>query len=60
MINQHGGPLDPGRPDFGGRGMYGRRIHCARLYFVRATQRGFFTEATAQRVALQYDRGGSA
>src|SRR3989338_4157665 len=27
MINQHPGPLDPGRPDFGGPGMYGRRVH---------------------------------
>ena len=23
MINQHPGPLDPGYPDFGGKGMYG-------------------------------------
>lgn len=57
MTNQHPGPLDPGRPDFGGPGMYGRRVHCARLYFVRRIGRDFFTEATAQRVAPEFDRG---
>ena len=57
MINQHPGPLDPGRPDFGGKGMYGRRVHCARLLFVRWTGRNFFTEVTAQRVAEKVDQG---
>lgn len=57
MVNQHPGPLDPGRPDFGGKGMFGRRVHCARLYFVRTIKRDFWTEATAQRVAIEYDRG---
>lgn len=57
MINQHPGPLDPGYPDFGGKGMYGRRVHAARLYFVRATKRDFWTEACAQFVALEFDRG---
>lgn len=69
MVNQHPGPLDPGRPDFGGPSMYGRRVHCARLYFVRQTARpehrypgdGYwqhhFTEATCQRVAPEFDRG---
>ena len=57
MVNQHPGPLDPCRPDFGGTGMYGRRVHAARLYFVRRTNRDFWTEATAQRVAVRYDEG---
>lgn len=57
MVNQHPGPLDPGRPDFGGEGMFGRRVHCARLYFVRTVKRDFWTEATAQRVAVEYDKG---
>lgn len=57
MINQHPGPIDPGRPDFGGPGMFGRRVHCARLLFVRKVQRDFWTEATAQRVGLEYDQG---
>lgn len=64
MVNQHPGPLDPGRPDFGGEGMYGRRVHCARLYFVRRTFRSetdyyahHFTEAVCQRVAPEFDKG---
>jgi phosphoribosylglycinamide formyltransferase-1 len=57
MINQHPGPLDPGRPDFGGKGMYGRRVHAARLFFVRSVNRDFWTEATAQRVAVEFDKG---
>ncbi len=57
MVNQHPGPLDPGRPDFGGAGMYGRRVHCARLLFVRAVNRDFWSEATAQRVASEFDMG---
>ena len=57
MINQHPGPLDPGRPDFGGKGMFGRRVHAARLWFVRKTGQDFWTEATAQLVAEQFDRG---
>ncbi len=57
MVNQHPGPLDPGRPDFGGTGMYGRRVHAARLHFVRKTNHDFWTEATAQRVAVEFDGG---
>jgi len=62
MINQHPGPLDPGRPDFGGKGMFGLRVHCARLYFVQNVRREYvardnWTEATAQRVAKNYDEG---
>jgi len=57
MVNQHPGPLDIGRPDFGGKGMYGQRVHAARLLFVRRANRDFWTEATAQRVAVEFDRG---
>jgi len=57
MINQHPGPLDPGYLDFGGDGMYGRRVHAARIGFVRLTDRCHWTEATAQRVDPQFDRG---
>jgi len=57
MINQHPGPLDPGRLDFGGKDMFGRRVHCARLYYVRQDSQDFWTEATAQRVAAEYDLG---
>ncbi len=57
IANQHPGPLDPGRPDFGGKGMFGRRVHAARLFFVRAVNRDFWTEATAHRVVAEYDKG---
>lgn len=57
IINQHPGPLDPGHPDFGGRGMYGMRVHATRLAFVRATSRDFWTEATAHRVTEHFDEG---
>ncbi|MBI4086028.1 MAG: hypothetical protein HY433_02175 [Candidatus Liptonbacteria bacterium] len=57
MVNQHPGPLDTGRLDFGGTGMYGRRVHAARLFFVRRTNRDFWTEATAHRVTANFDEG---
>ena len=57
MVNQHPGPLDPGRPDFGGKGMFGKRVQAARMLFVKRTNRDFWTEATAQRVAESFDEG---
>lgn len=57
MTNQHPGPLDIGREDFGGPGMYGMRVHAARLAFVRETGHDFWSEATAQRVAEEFDHG---
>lgn len=57
MINQHPGPLDPGRLDFGGRGMFGRRVHFTRMLFVKMTDEEWWTEAVAQRVDPEYDRG---
>jgi phosphoribosylglycinamide formyltransferase-1 len=57
MSNQHPGPLRPDHRDFGGKGMYGRRVHAARLNFVRATNRNFWTEAVCQRVADAFDAG---
>jgi phosphoribosylglycinamide formyltransferase-1 len=57
MVNQHPGPLDPGRADFGGKWMMGRAVHAARLLFVRETKRDYWTEATVQRVAEEYDKG---
>ncbi|HUC88587.1 MAG TPA: formyltransferase family protein [Candidatus Paceibacterota bacterium] len=57
IINQHPGPLDTGRPDFGGVGMYGMRVHQARLEFVRRTNKDFWTEATAHRVTVDFDEG---
>lgn len=57
MINQHPGPVRPGRPGFGGRYMHGIHVHAARLLFVRKTNRDWWTEATAQRVHPEYDEG---
>lgn len=53
IFNQHPGPV----PEFGGQGMYGRRVHAARLLFTRLTKRDSWTEAIGQRVSMQYDRG---
>lgn len=57
MVNQHPGPLDIGREDFGGAGMYGMRVHAARLLFVRETGHDFWSEATSQRVEEEFDKG---
>lgn len=60
MVNQHPGPLDPAAPlgfDFGGKGMYGRRVMQARLNFVRRVGRDSWTMAVAHRVTEEFDRG---
>lgn len=58
IINQHPGPLDPNsNGDFGGAGMFGMRVHQARLEFVRRVNRDFWTEATAHRVTSEFDKG---
>lgn len=53
IFNQHPGPV----PEFGGQGMYGRRVHAARLLFTRMTKRDGWTEAIAQRVHRDFDQG---
>lgn len=54
IFNQHPGPV----PEFGGEGMFGRRVHAAVLIFNRLTQRQpQSTEVIAQNVHPQYDRG---
>ena len=53
IFNQHPGPV----PEFGGQGMYGRRVHAARLLFTRMTKRDSWTEAIGQRVHKDYDQG---
>lgn len=58
IVNQHPGPLDPkGNGDFGGSGMYGMRVHEARLQFIKMTNRDFWTEATCHRVTANFDEG---
>lgn len=56
-INQHPGPLDPGYLHFGGQDWFGRRVHSARLHFIRTVGRDFWTEATVHRVEKEYDKG---
>jgi folate-dependent phosphoribosylglycinamide formyltransferase PurN len=53
IFNQHPGPI----PDFGGKGMYGRRVHAARLIFTRLIKRDFWTEAIVQKVHKDFDKG---
>lgn len=54
IFNQHPGSV----PDFGGEGMYGRRVHAAVLIFNRLTQHPApYTHMIAQRVAPDYDLG---
>jgi phosphoribosylglycinamide formyltransferase-1 len=59
MLNQHPGPIRPGQLDFGGWGMFGKRVHAARLLFARRCDRpeALFTEATVQFVGLEPDSG---
>ena len=58
MINQHPGPLDPSRPDFGGKGMYGSRVSCARVAYEWVTEaENPWTEATVHWVTKEYDEG---
>ncbi len=58
IINQHPGPLDPGRGhDFGGKYMYGARVTCARIAYSWLTGRDFWTEATTHLVTPNFDEG---
>ena len=59
IINQHPGPLDPGRvKDFGGKGMYGSRVSCARVAYEWLTEvKNPWTEATVHRGTEKYDEG---
>ncbi len=60
IINQHPGPLDPGRVDFGGKGMYGSRVSAARLGYAWLSHdpNEHWTEATIHNVTQEYDKGG--
>lgn len=57
IFNQHPGPLDPGRSDFGGRGMYGIHVHAAVIAYQMMTGELFPTEATTHVVTEEFDRG---
>lgn len=57
LFNQHSAPLDPGRPDFGGKGMYGLRTHLAVLLYSQLTGIQLPIEATTHQVNQNYDQG---
>ena len=57
IFNQHPGPLDQNRLGFGGKGMYGQRVHHAVVYFSKRVGRPFRTEATVHRVTDEVDGG---
>ncbi|MBI2011881.1 hypothetical protein HYS91_03880 [Candidatus Daviesbacteria bacterium] len=58
IINQHPGPLDPGRADFGGKGLSTPyRVTCARVGYVWLTGEDPWTEATTQFVEEKFDKG---
>lgn len=54
IFNQHPGPV----PEFGGKGMYGDRVHDAVLRFLRTTGNPPVTQVIAQHVGNEYDSGG--
>lgn len=59
IINQHPGPLDPGSPDFGGKGMSTPyRTNCARIAYVWATGSEPWTESDTHFVTEDFDMGG--
>jgi folate-dependent phosphoribosylglycinamide formyltransferase PurN len=59
IINQHPGPLDPEHGhDFGGGGMYGRRVLAARILYCWYTGSDYWTEATTHQVTAGFDEGG--
>lgn len=59
IINQHPGPLDPGRPDFGGKGMLTPyRTNSARIAYVWATGEDAWTESDTHFVTEEFDKGG--
>ncbi|MDE2026053.1 MAG: hypothetical protein KGJ07_06160 [Patescibacteria group bacterium] len=58
IINQHPGPLDPGRLDFGGKGMFGARVVCARMLYCFFTKEPHpWTESTVHFVTEEFDKG---
>ncbi|HLC88122.1 MAG TPA: formyltransferase family protein [Patescibacteria group bacterium] len=57
ITNNHPAPLDPGYPDFGGKGMKGLAVHQAVLNFARAINRPFKTEIDIHLVTEEFDKG---
>lgn len=58
IFNQHPGPLDPGRPDFGGKGMSTPyRVNSARIAYIWATGEEPWTESDTHFVTEDFDMG---
>lgn len=58
ITNNHPAPLDPGYPDFGGKGMKGLAVHQAVLNFSKKIQRPFNSEICIHLVNEELDKGG--
>jgi folate-dependent phosphoribosylglycinamide formyltransferase PurN len=57
ITNNHPAPLDPGHPDFGGKGMKGLTVHQAVLNFAGAVNRPFKTEIDIHLITEEFDKG---
>lgn len=57
ITNNHPAPLDPGHPDFGGKGMKGLAVHQAVLNFFHKVNRPFNTEICIHLVTSDLDKG---
>lgn len=57
ITNNHPAPLDPGYPDFGGKGMKGLAVHKVVLNFFKKVKRPFKSEICIHRVNEELDKG---
>lgn len=57
ITNNHPAPLDPGYPDFGGKGMKGLVVHQAVLNFFKKVNRPFNSEICIHLVNEELDKG---
>ncbi len=57
ITNNHPAPLDPGYPDFGGKGMKGLAVHQAVLNFFHKAKRPFNSEICIHLVNPELDKG---
>lgn len=57
ITNNHPAPLDPGYPDFGGKGMKGLAVHQAVLNFFHKVKRPFNSEICIHLVNSELDKG---
>lgn len=57
ITNNHPAPLDPGHPDFGGKGMKGLIVHQAVINFFHKVKRPFNSEVCIHLVTSEVDKG---